>query len=59
MIILISRSLTISLSTVPIIKNTANPLNSSSLLYKKTKILISIILSLLILYILTEALSFI
>jgi hypothetical protein len=57
--ILISRLLIISLSTVPTARNTANPLDGLSLSYKKTKVLILIILSLLILYILIKALFFI
>ena len=56
---LISRLLTTLLGTALTAKNTVNPLDSSSSRYKKTKILISITLYLLILYILTEALSFI
>ena len=55
--ILISRLLTTLLSTAFTAKNTANPLNSLSLYYKKTKIPILTILFLLILYILTEVLS--
>jgi len=58
MIILISRSLTTSLSTIPTARNTANPLDSLSLHYKKTKILTLTILFLLILCILMETLSF-
>jgi len=49
--------LTISLSITPTARNTANPLDSLSLCYKKTKILILIILFLLTLYTLIEALS--
>ena len=51
------RLLTTSLNTVPTARNIANPLDSLSLYYKKTKILILTILILLILYILIEALS--
>ena len=47
------------LSTTPIARNTANPLGSLSLPYKKTKTLTLTTLYLLILYILIEALSFI
>jgi hypothetical protein len=54
---LTSRSLTTLLGTAPTARNMANPLNSLSLYYKKTEILISTILFLLILYILIEALS--
>jgi hypothetical protein len=54
---LISRLLTTLLSTTPIAKNIANPLNSLSLYYKKTKILTLTVLFLLILCILTEVLS--
>ena len=49
-ITLISRLLTILLSTIPTTKNTANLLDSLSLHYKKTKTLILTIPSLLILY---------
>jgi len=55
--ILISRLSTILLSTVPTAKNIVNLLDSLSLHYKKTKTPILTILSLLILYILTETLS--
>jgi hypothetical protein len=48
---LTSRLLTILLSTIFIARNIANPLNSLSSHYKKTKILILTILFLLILYI--------
>ena len=58
MIILINKPLTTSLSTIFTVKNTVNPLNGLSLHYKKIKTPILIILFLLILYILTEALSF-
>ena len=54
---LTSRLLTTSLGTASTIKNTVNPLDGLSLHYKKTKILILIILYLLTLYILTKALS--
>jgi len=46
----ISKLLTTLLGTAPTAKNTANPLNNSSLHYKKTKIPISTILFLLTLY---------
>ncbi len=45
------------LSTTPIARNTANPLGSLSLPYKKTKILTLTTPYLLTLYILMEALS--
>ena len=48
---------TILLSTAPTARNMVNPLDGLSLYYEKTKILILTILSLLILYILMEALS--
>ena len=54
---LISRSLTTLLSTAPTARNIVNPLDSLSLHYKKTKILILTILILLTLYTLIEALS--
>ena len=57
MMMLTSRLLTILLSTAPTARNTANPLNGLSLYYKKTKILILTILSLLTLYTLTKTLS--
>ena len=56
---LISKLLTALLGTAFITRNIANPLDGLSLHYKKTKILILTTLYLLILYILTEALSFI
>ena len=56
MIILINRLLTILLSTAPTTRNTANPLNSLSLPYKKTKIPTLTTLYSSILYILTEVL---
>ena len=57
MTMLINRLLTTLLSTTPTARNIVNPLDSLSSPYKKTKILILTILSLLILYILIEALS--
>jgi hypothetical protein len=59
MIILISRLLITSLGTALTIKNIVNPLDGSSLYYKKTKILTLTIPFLLTLCILIEALSFI
>ena len=56
---LISKLLTALLGTAFTAKNIANPLDGLSLYYKKIKILILTTLYLLILYILTEALSFI
>ena len=53
----ISRLSTTLLSTTSTTKNMVNTLDGLSLRYKKTKILILIILYLLILYTLTEALS--
>ena len=54
---LINRPLTTLLSTTPTAKNIANPLDGLSLPYKKTKISTSTTPYLLILCILTEALS--
>jgi hypothetical protein len=53
---LISKLLTTLLGTAPTARNIVNLLDSLSLHYKKTKILILTILYLLILYILIEAL---
>ena len=56
MMTLISRLLTTLLGTAPIARNMANPLDGSSLYYKKTKTPISTILFLLTLCTLMEAL---
>ena len=57
MMMLISRLLTTLLGTTPTTRNTVSLPDGLSLYYKKTKILILTIPFLLILYILTEALS--
>ena len=54
---LISGLLTTLLGTASTVKNIVNPLDGLSSYYKKTKILISTTLYLLILYTLIEALS--
>jgi len=58
MIILTSKLLTTLPSTAFTARNMVNPLDNLSLYYKNTKILILTILSLLTLYTLIEALSF-
>ncbi len=55
---LTNRLLTTSLSTTPTARNIVNPLDGLSSPYEKTKILTLTTPYLLILYILTEALSF-